>query len=95
MQEKRDYLLKDIISLRKELIELEDEKRRRRLALPSSYYYDKYGENPVANVFFSYSDPTQQALPLPYWSSGLPDLSSQYGNEQEEIHVVDNGDIAD
>jgi hypothetical protein len=33
VQDKRDYLSKDIISLRKELIELEDEKQKRKVAL--------------------------------------------------------------
>ena len=45
MQEKNDCLSKDIISLRKELIELEEEKQRRIHALPSSYYpYHEEGQ---------------------------------------------------
>ena len=43
MQEKRDYLLKEIISLRKEPIELEYEKRKRRLAF-SFNHYPHYGD---------------------------------------------------
>jgi hypothetical protein len=74
MQEKSDCLSKDIISLRKELIELEEEKQRRIHALPS-YHYPYYE--------------------LPYSLSALPDLSTQYRNNQEEIQGVDKGDIAD
>ena len=62
MQEKRDYLLKDIISLRKEPIELEYEKRKR-LAF-SFNHYPHYGdrENSAmeASSYFSNSRP----LPL-------------------------------
>ena len=101
MQEKRDYLLSDIISLRKELIELEDERRRRELAL-SSNHYPYYGdrENSATEISSLYSD-HRRPSPLPYWQSGLPDLSNEFRNEQgeskrkEEIHGVDEGDIAD
>ena len=100
MQEKRDYLLNDIISLRKEPIELEDEKRRRILALPSyyyPYYEDRENSTMEASSYFSNSRP----LPLLSLLSEPYDLSSQYGNEQAEskrkegIHGVDEGDIAD
>ena len=100
MQEKRDYLLKEIISLRKEPIELEYEKRKRRLAF-SFNHYPHYGdwENSAmeASSYFSNSRP----LPLLSLLSESYDLSGQYGNEQgeskrkEEIHEVDKGGIAD
>ena len=100
MQEKRDYLLKEIISLRKEPIELEYEKRKRRLAF-SFNHYPHYGdrENSAmeASSYFSNSRP----LPLLSLLSEPYDLSGQYGNEQgeskrkEEIHGVDKGDIAE
>jgi hypothetical protein len=94
MQEKRDYLLKDIISLRKELIELEVEKRRKELAL-SSNHYPYYGgrENSATEASLYFSNP--RPLPILSLLSEPYDLSSQYGNEQEEIHGVDKGDIAD
>lgn len=102
MQEKRDYLLRDIISLRKELIELEDEKRRRKLALSSNHYYTYYeeGQNSAMDLSSLYFD-QRRPSPLPYWQSGLPDLSNEFRNEQEEskrkeeIHGMDEGDIAD
>ena len=101
MQEKRGYLLRDIISLRKELIELEDEKRRRKLALSSNHYpYYEEGQNSAMDVSYLYSD-QRRPYPLPSWQSGLPDLSNEFRNEQEEskrkeeIHGVDEGDIAD
>ena len=94
MQEKRDYLLKEIISLRKEPIELEYEKRKRRLAF-SFNHYPHYGdwENSAmeASSYFSNSRP----LPLLSLLSESYDLSGQYGNNQEEIHEVDKGGIAD
>jgi transposase len=99
MQEKRDYLLKDIISLRKKPIELEDEKRRR-LALSSNhypYYGDRENSAMGASSYFSNSRP----LPLLSLLSEPCDLSGRYGNEQgeskrkEEIHGVDEGNIAD
>ena len=101
MQEKRNYFSMDKISLRKELIELEVEKRRRELAL-SSNHYPYYGdrENSATEASSLYSDRRRPA-PLPYWQSGLPDLSNEFRNEQgeskrkEEIHGVDEGDIAD
>jgi transposase len=101
MQEKRNYLSKDRISIRKELIELEDERRRRELAL-SSNHYPYYGdrENSAMDVSSLYSE-QRRPSPLPYWQSGLPDLSNEFRNEQgeskqkEEIHGVDEGDIAD
>jgi transposase-like protein len=104
MQEKRDYLSKDLISLRKEL-ELEEEKQRRKLTL-SFNHYPNYGdrENSAMGVFSLYSD-HRTPSPLPYWQSGLPDLSNEFRDEQgeskrkEEIHGVDEGvdegDIAD
>jgi predicted DNA-binding protein YlxM (UPF0122 family) len=95
MQEKSDCLSKDIISLRKELLELEEEKQRRIHALPSYYYpYYEDRENSTMGTFSSYSVP-RLPLPLPYSLSALPDLSTQYRNYQEEIHGVDKGDIAD
>jgi hypothetical protein len=95
MQEKSDCLSKDIISLRKELIELEEEKQRRIHALPSYYYpYYEDRENSTMGAFSSYSVP-RRSLPLPYSLSALPDLSTQYRNNQEEIQGVDKGDIAD
>ena len=101
MQEKRNYLSKDIISIRKELIVLEDERRRRELAL-SSNHYPYYGdrENSATEISSLYSD-HRRPSPLTYWQSGLPDLSKEFRNEQgeskrkEEIHGVDEGDIAD
>ena len=101
MQGKRDYLSKDIISVRKELIELENERRRRELAL-SSNHYPYYGgrENSATEASSLYSDRRRPA-PLPYWQPGLPDLSNEFRNEQgeskrkEDIHGVDEGDIAD
>ena len=100
MQEKRDYLLKDIISLRKEPIELEYEKRKRRLALSFNYcpYYGAR-ENSATEASFYFSD--SRPLPLLSLLSEPYDLSGQYGIEQgeskrkEEIHGVDKGDIAD
>ena len=72
MQEKRDYLSKDIISLRKEL-ELEEEKQRRKLAL-SFNQYPNYGgrKNSAMDASSLYSD-HRRPSPLPYWQSGLPD----------------------
>jgi hypothetical protein len=101
MQEKRNYLSKGRISIRKELIELEDERRRREPAL-SSNHYPYYGdrENSATEISSLYSD-HRRPSPLPYWQSGLPDLSNEFRNEQgeskqkEEIHGVDEGDIAD
>ena len=94
MQEKRDYLSKEIISLRKEPIELEYEKRKRRLAF-SFNHYPHYGdrENSAmeSSSYFSNSRP----LPLLSLLSESYDLSGQYGNNQEEIHEVDKGGIAD
>jgi transposase-like protein len=99
MQEKRDYLLKDIISLRKEPIELEYEKRKRSLAF-SFNHYPHYGDrenSPMEASYFSNSRP----LPLLSLLSEPYDLSGQYGNEQgeskrkEEIYGVDKGDIAE
>jgi hypothetical protein len=57
MQEKRDYLLEDKISLRRELIELETEKRRREEAL-SFNHYPNYGdrENSATEASSLYSD---------------------------------------
>jgi transposase len=100
MQEKRDYLLKDVISLRKQQLELEDANRRRRLVL-SSNHYPYYGdrENSAMDVSSLYSD-HRRPSPLPYWQSGLPDQSNEFRNEQgeskrkEDIHGV-NDDIAD
>ena len=100
MQEKRDYLSKDIISLRKEL-ELEEEKQRRKHTL-SFNHYPNYGdrENSAMGVSSLYSA-RRTPSPLPYWQSGLPDLSNEFRDEQgeskrkEEIHGVDEGDIAD
>jgi transposase-like protein len=84
MQEKRDYLLSDIISLRKELIELEDEKRRRKLAPSFNHYrYYEEGQNSAMDVSSLYSE-QRRPSPLPYWQSGLPDLSNEFRNEQEE-----------
>jgi transposase-like protein len=108
MQEKRDYLSKDIIFLRKDL-ELEEEKQRRKLTL-SFNHYPNYGdsENSAMGASSLYSD-HRKPSPLPYWQSELPDLSNEFRNEQgeskrkEEIHGVDEdvdegvdeGDIAD
>jgi hypothetical protein len=104
MQEKRDYLSKDIIFLRKDL-ELEEEKQRRNLTL-SFNHYPNYGdsENSAMGASSLYSD-HRKPSPLPYWQSELPDLSNEFRNEQgeskrkEEIHGVDEdvdeGDIAD
>jgi predicted DNA-binding protein YlxM (UPF0122 family) len=101
MQEKREYFLEDKISLTKELIELETEKRRRELAL-SFNHYPNYGdrENSATEASSLYSD-RRRPPQLPYWQSGLPDLSNEFRNEQwelerkEDIHGVDEGDIAD
>ena len=94
MQEKRDYLLNDTISLRKELIELAEEKQRRIHALPSSYYpYHEEGQTSAMEASSYFSNP--RPLPLLSLLSEPYDLSSQYGSEQEEIHGVDKGDIAE
>jgi hypothetical protein len=92
-------LSKDRISRRKELI-LEDERRRRELALSSNHYpYYRDRENSATEISSLYSDHRRPSLP--YWQSGLPDLSNEFRNEQweskqkEEIHGVDEGDIAD
>jgi hypothetical protein len=94
MQEKSDCLSKDIISLRKELTELEEEKRRRIHALPSSYYpYHEEGQTSAMGASSYFSNP--RSLPLLSLLSEPYDPSSQYGSEQEEIHGVDKGDIAE
>jgi transposase len=94
MQEKIDYVLEGKISLKNELIELEVEKRRKELAL-SSNHYPYYGgrENSATEAYFYFSNPR----PLPLVSLLLEpyDQSTQYRNDQEEIHGVDKGDIAD
>ena len=92
--------MQEIISLRKEL-ELEEEKQRRKLAL-SFNHYPNYGgrKNSAMDASSLYSD-HRRPSPLPYWQYGLPDLSNEFRNEQreskrkEEIHGVDEGDIAD
>lgn len=81
---------------------LKEEEKRRTLALSSyhscPYYYDR--GNSAMNILPSYSV-TRQPSPLPYQPSALPDLSSEYGNEQKnseekkEIREVYEGDIAD
>jgi hypothetical protein len=64
-----------------------------------NYYVDNR-ENPAMKAYSYYPSSTQPS-PLPYQPSALPDLSSEYRNEEknskvkEEIREVYEGDIAD
>jgi hypothetical protein len=76
-QERLDYLENRIRSLE------EEEKRRKGMITlhPSSYYYLNDREDPATNAF-PYNSAPRQSASLPYWPSGCPDLSNEYGEEQ-------------
>jgi hypothetical protein len=95
-QEKVEYLQNRIRSL-----EAEEEKKKRMITLPHSYYhYVEERENPAMKAFSSNSDPRQPSQ-LPYWPTENYDPWGEYRNKQEEskekeeIREVYEGDIAD
>ena len=90
----------DLEHLESRIRTLKEEEKRSTLALSSYHYYPYYYDrlNSAMNAPSSY--PTRQPSPLPYQPSALPDLSSEYRNEQknskeEEFREVYEGDIAD
>jgi hypothetical protein len=92
----------DIEHLERRIHTLKEEEKKRKRMVTLSYhnYYVDNRENPAMKAYSYYPSSTQPS-PLPYQPSALPDLSSEYRNEEknskekEEIREVYEGDIAD
>ena len=75
-QEKVEYLQNRIHSLE------EEEKKKRMITLPSSYYHVEDREEPAMKVFSSNLDPRQPSQ-LPYWPTEDYDPWSKYRNKNK------------
>jgi DNA-binding CsgD family transcriptional regulator len=92
----------DIEHLERRIYTLKEEEMKRKRMVTLSYhnYYVDNRENPAMKAYSYYPSSTQPS-PLPYQQSALPNLSSEYRNEEknskekEEIREVYEGDIAD
>jgi hypothetical protein len=79
MERELDQTRKTLAKKQVELDVLEEEEKRRRnriVTLPPSYYYV---ENSAPNAFRYYSA-SRHSPSLPYWPSGYPDLTNDYGD---------------
>jgi len=77
-QERLDYLENRIRTLK------EEERNKMVMLSPSHYYYPNDSEIYASKSLSHSSSFSSQPSSLPYLSSGLPELSNEYNNEQEE-----------
>jgi transposase-like protein len=101
MERELDQTCKALAKKQVELDVLKEEENRIRnriVTLPPSSYH--YVDNPATNAFPYYSA-SRHSPSLPYWPSGYPDLTNDYGDalknskEKKKIHGMYDGDIAD